>query len=85
MADILLSDIGLSGRDGYDLVRTLRRRGLQDGKPAFFAIALTAFSRAPDRQKAFDAGFDRHLAKPLDAQAVVASIAARGVPDPPER
>ena len=79
---VLLSDIGLSGRDGYDLVRTLRRTGLQDGKPAFFAIALTAFSRAKDRQKAFDAGFDRHLAKPLDAQAVVAAIAARSAPGP---
>ncbi|VWX61769.1 Chemotaxis protein methyltransferase CheR [Burkholderiales bacterium 8X] len=72
--DVLVSDIGLPGRDGYDLIRQLRHLGETTDKPRFFAIALTAFSRPQDRSKAEEAGFDAHLAKPLQPHALTALI-----------
>ncbi|MDM0111979.1 response regulator [Variovorax sp. J22R133] len=76
---ILVSDIGLPGRDGYDLIRQLRHLGQSNGYDRFFAIALTAFSRPQDQGKAFEAGFDAHLTKPLQPHALIALIADRGV------
>jgi signal transduction histidine kinase/ActR/RegA family two-component response regulator len=63
MPDVLLSDIGIPGKDGYALVREIRRaEGLGSRVPA---IALTAFSRKQDIDQALAAGFDAHCAKPL--------------------
>ncbi len=75
--DVLVSDVGLPGRDGLELIRELRR--LQpaqhpDGRLA--AVALTAFARIEDRVKALEAGFDAHLAKPLKPHALVAAVLA---------
>jgi PAS domain S-box-containing protein len=61
--DVLLSDVGMPGRDGYALMREIRR-----AEPAgrrVPAIALTAFSRQQDVDQALAAGFDAHCAKPL--------------------
>jgi CheY-like chemotaxis protein len=71
--DVLVSDIGLPGRDGYELIRELRRMA-PTGRPALPAIALTAFARPEDRTKALAAGFDEHLGKPLDPHALVVAI-----------
>lgn len=70
--DLLVSDIGLPGKDGYDLIRHVRAApGTYARIPA---IALTAFGREADRQLAMDAGFDFHLAKPLQPQKLLDAI-----------
>jgi signal transduction histidine kinase len=80
--DVLVSDIGLPGRDGYELVRQLRR--LQGERGARLpVIALTAFARAEDRQKSLEAGFDLHLAKPLKPHVLLSAIARCCRPSPP--
>ncbi|MET1115901.1 MAG: response regulator [Comamonas sp.] len=71
-ADILVSDIGLPGKDGYELIRHVRASGSSHAKLP--AIALTAFGRATDKQLAMDAGFDFHLAKPLQPQRLLDAI-----------
>lgn len=73
---ILVSDIGLPGLDGYDLIREIRRREGQHAQPRLPAIALTAFGRPEDISRALDAGFDAHLAKPLRAHDLVSRIHA---------
>ncbi|SFM58499.1 response regulator [Variovorax sp. OV329] len=67
----LVSDIGLPGQDGYDLVREVRRLGQAEGRPRLLAVALTAFSRDQDRARALEAGFDAHIAKPLQAHQLI--------------
>ena len=72
--DVLVCDIGLSGRDGYELVREVR--AMQPaGRPRLPAVALTAFSRAEDREKALAAGFDLHLPKPFKPHLLMAALA----------
>jgi CheY-like chemotaxis protein len=71
--DVLVSDVGMPGDDGYTLVREVRRR--EAGGPRLPAIALTAFARPQDRAVALAAGFDEHLAKPLKAEALLHAIA----------
>ena len=71
--DVLVSDIGLPLRDGYDLIRHIRR--MQPlGAERLIALALTAFARPEDKAMAMEAGYDDHLAKPLDAFALVSAI-----------
>lgn len=72
--DMLVSDIGLPGKDGYDLIRHVRAS--QDAYAGVPAIALTAFGRETDRQLAMDAGFNFHLAKPLQPQKLLDAIKA---------
>jgi CheY-like chemotaxis protein len=67
--DVLVSDIGMPGEDGYSLMRKVAER--PDAPPA---IALSAFTSAQDRERALSAGFKTHLAKPLDAQALIAFV-----------
>lgn len=67
--DLLVSDIGLPGRDGYELIRDIR--ALEVPGERLPAIALTAFSRDVDRQQALQAGFDAHLPKPLKPQLLM--------------
>ena len=71
---VLLSDIGLPGRDGYDLVKEVRRQEREKSLSRLPAIALTAFGRAQDVDKAIESGFDAHLAKPLRAHELVTLI-----------
>jgi len=71
--DILLSDIGMAGEDGYSLIR--RVRGLAEGAE-IPAIAITAFARSEDRRKAMLAGFQMHVAKPTDAAELVTMVAS---------
>ena len=77
--DILISDIGMPGIDGYDLIRQVR--GLppdRGGKVA--AVALTAYTRTEDRLQALRAGYDMHVPKPVELAelvAVAASVARR--------
>ena len=65
--DALISDIGMAGQDGYDLIREVRRveAAQPSPRPHLLAIALTSFTRDQDREQALSAGFDAHCAKPL--------------------
>ncbi|MGE5149311.1 MAG: response regulator [Rhodospirillaceae bacterium] len=63
-ADVLISDIGMPGKDGYDLIREVRRRELLTRRH-LPAVALTSFTRREDVDQAMAAGFDAHCAKPL--------------------
>jgi PAS domain S-box-containing protein len=72
-ADILISDIGLPDMDGYDLMQQVRRMEPQTCG-AIPAIALTAYARTEDRTRAFRAGYQAHLAKPVEPAELVATI-----------
>ena len=72
--DVLLCDIGLPGRDGYDIVRTVREIQAKQEKPQLQCIALTAFARQEDMTNALEAGFDLHIAKPLRPFDVLKAI-----------
>jgi CheY-like chemotaxis protein len=73
--DVLISDIGMPGRDGYELIRELRGRAPEAGG-AIFAIALTAYARDEDRRRALAEGFHDHTPKPVDAAELIRSVAA---------
>jgi signal transduction histidine kinase len=72
--DVLLSDIGLPGQDGYELIRRVRMLG--DGLGNTKAIALTAFARLEDRTRAMLAGFQMYLAKPVEPTELVITVAS---------
>ena len=65
--DLIISDIGMPGMDGYELIETLRSR---PGTAAVPAIALTGFGRPQDVRRAMASGFTAHLDKPVDFKAV---------------
>jgi CheY-like chemotaxis protein len=71
--DLLISDIGMPLMDGFELIR--RIRAMDDrGLAAVPAIALTAFSRREDQQRALEAGFDEYMAKPLRPVALLQAV-----------
>jgi signal transduction histidine kinase/CheY-like chemotaxis protein len=72
--DVIVSDIGMPDIDGFELMRRIRRRSAGAGG-AIPAIALTAFTRQDDRNKAMQAGFNDYLAKPVEPGSLVAHIA----------
>ena len=77
--DVLISDIGMPNGDGYDLIREIRQRDEATGR-WLPAAALTAYARAEDRMRAISAGYQMHVAKPVDPQellTVIASLAGR--------
>ncbi|HYB99852.1 MAG TPA: ATP-binding protein [Candidatus Limnocylindrales bacterium] len=73
--DVLLSDIGMPDRDGYDLIRSLRKMEMPSGHLTP-AVALTAFARSEDRTRAMLAGYQMHLSKPVEASELIATVAA---------
>ncbi len=73
---VLVSDIGMAKRDGYQLLRALRAGGYSAERLP--AIALTAFTRPQDRLDAISAGFQMHLSKPVNADALTAAVARLG-------
>lgn len=68
--DFLISDIGLPGQDGYDLIRKVRTLDVADGGMTP-AIALTGYVSVQDRKLAIDAGFHDHLPKPVDTNRLI--------------
>ncbi|WP_265273357.1 hybrid sensor histidine kinase/response regulator [Nostoc sp. KVJ3] len=72
--DVLVSDIGMPEMDGYMLIHQVRTLIPEQGGQ-IPAIALTAFARNEDRQKALKAGFQMHLPKPLNPEELIAAIA----------
>ena len=73
---IAVLDIGLPGMDGYELARRFRAElGSRIG-----LIALTGYGAESDARRAMEAGFDRHLTKPVDLQELADAIASTGRP-----
>jgi PAS domain S-box-containing protein len=73
--DILISDIGLPEMDGYQLLQDLREREASTGR-GIPAIALTAYARSEDRTRALLAGYQAHVAKPVQSAELVATVAS---------
>ena len=69
MPDVLISDIGLSDKDGTELIKTL-----QQSHPRLKGIAVSGYVTARDIQRSRDAGFSEHLSKPITADRLVAAI-----------
>lgn len=69
--NVVLCDIGLPGIDGYELAGRLRQ--LMAGRSCRL-VALTGYGQAEDRKRAADAGFDHHLTKPVEPDALFALI-----------
>jgi len=72
--DVLVSDIGMPGEDGYALIARLRERDTRRGvlTPA---VALTAYARDEDRLRALAAGFHAHLSKPIEPSEFISILA----------
>ncbi|MGN6370892.1 MAG: ATP-binding protein [Phycisphaerae bacterium] len=73
--DLLVSDIGMPGEDGYALMRRVRSLAPDHGGQTP-AVALTAFARVEDRMKAVMAGFQHHVAKPVEPAELIAMMAS---------
>jgi PAS domain S-box-containing protein len=71
--DVLVSDIGMPGTDGYQFLRQVRQLPAAEGGKTP-AIALTAFARSEDRTRAMMAGYQVHIAKPIEAQELLATV-----------
>jgi PAS domain S-box-containing protein len=74
--DLMISDIGMPGTDGYSLIRRLRERETASGRRALPAIAATAYARSEDREHALLAGYQLHLPKPVESRELIAAIAS---------
>ncbi|MBD1878962.1 response regulator [Coleofasciculus sp. FACHB-T130] len=72
--DLLISDIGMPNEDGYSLIR--RVRALEAEKGQIPSVALTAYVRADDQKAALSAGFQSHVAKPIDPTELIAVVAS---------
>jgi CheY-like chemotaxis protein/two-component sensor histidine kinase len=73
--DVLVSDLGMPGRDGYWLIKQIRAREKGTGASEHLpAVALTAYGRVEDRVEVFASGFDSHVMKPVDPAELAAII-----------
>jgi len=75
--DVLVSDIGMPGEDGYDLIREVRSRRM-DQAGRIPAIALTGYAAVQDGERALAAGYQTHLSKPVQPLLLVNAIANLG-------
>ena len=73
-ANMLISDIGMPGKDGYQLIRSVRAAGY--GADVLPALAVTAFARMQDRAEALAAGFQDHIVKPIDPLQLIARVSS---------
>lgn len=75
--DVIVSDIGMPSRDGYDFIRSLRALPKEHGG-SLPAIALTAYARSEDETMALREGFQMHIAKPFDPSELLKVVATLG-------
>ena len=73
--DVLISDIGMPGEDGYSLIRRVRALGGEIGGKVP-ALALTAYARSEDRIRAVAAGYQMHVAKPVEPAELITMVAS---------
>jgi len=71
--DLLISDIGMPGMDGYALMSAVRQL---PGQEQLHTMAMTGYGRKSDAERALQAGFDAHITKPVDFDALRESVAA---------
>src|SRR5262249_20424205 len=69
--EIVLLDIGLPGMDGYEVAQLIRK---QPGMDAMLLVALTGYGQDEDRRRSREAGFDHHLVKPVDLDALLSIV-----------
>jgi signal transduction histidine kinase/ActR/RegA family two-component response regulator len=74
--DVLVSDIGMPREDGYELIRSIRQADHAHELARLPAIAVSAYARDDDRDRALAAGYDRHITKPVDPEALLEAVAA---------
>jgi chemotaxis family two-component system sensor kinase Cph1 len=74
LPNVLISDIGMPGTDGYALIRAIRRLPPEQGGRTP-AVALTAYARTEERARAFRAGFQAHVPKPIEIVEMFAILA----------
>jgi PAS domain S-box-containing protein len=72
--DLLISDIGLPEMDGYELIDRIRMQELEGNQPPVPAIALTAFARDADRRMAIEAGYQKHVGKPVQPEQLLSAV-----------
>jgi len=72
---VIVSDLAMPGQDGYELIAKVRQREPERGGN-IPAVALSAYSRIQDRLRALDAGFQKHVSKPVDPDELVAIVAS---------
>jgi CheY-like chemotaxis protein len=72
--DALISDIAMPDEDGYAFIRRVREMEGGEHRPRVVALALTSFARVEDRIRALKAGFDAHVAKPIDPERVLRTL-----------
>jgi PAS domain S-box-containing protein len=71
--DLMISDIGMADTDGYNLIKQVRRQEGERGEH-IPAIALTAYARTQDRIRALTAGYNTHVAKPVEIKELVTVV-----------
>ncbi|KIO48874.1 ATP-binding protein [Nitrosospira sp. NpAV] len=71
--DVIISDIGMPEKNGYQLIRDVRKLSREDGGETP-AIALTAFARPEDKISAINAGYQGHLTKPVEPRELISAI-----------
>ena len=71
--DLIISDIGMADIDGYSLIRQVREHEGAQGEHVP-AIALTAYARTQDRLRAIAAGYNTHVAKPVEIRELVSVV-----------
>lgn len=74
--DVIISDIGMPGEDGYSFIRNVRIKEARERQGWRPAVALTAHARVEDRLRALSAGYQAHVAKPVEPAELVAVIAS---------
>ncbi|HZI19461.1 MAG TPA: CHASE domain-containing protein [Pyrinomonadaceae bacterium] len=82
--DLLVSDIGMAGADGYEFIRRVRALPAAEGGETP-AAALTAYARPEDREEAARAGFQEHIPKPVEPAALVSRLARLAGREPEEK
>ena len=68
---MLISDIAMPGEDGYELIQKVIALDLLPGIPA---IAITAYAKQEDKERALAAGFQRYLAKPVELGELISAV-----------
>lgn len=74
--DVIISDVGMPDKDGYEFIRLWRAREADLKHDKTPAVALTAYARSEDRRRALLAGFQAHIAKPVDRDELLAIVAS---------
>lgn len=82
--DLIVSDIGMPGKDGYAFIAEVRQREKQRNLPGSPAVALTAYARVQDRMRALTSGFQMHVAKPVEPAELLTVLSTLRAWQPPQ-